>query len=61
MAEAPKQVQDADAVLPIDLENAYGRAFRPTRLEAVRGACPQLAAICAAQWGTVRHEVLAGM
>ena len=37
-------------VLPIDLENAYGRAFRSTCLEAARGACPQLAAICAAQW-----------
>ena len=49
MAGAP-QVQDADVVLPIDLENAYGRAFRSTCLEAAMSACPQLAAICAAQW-----------
>ena len=55
MAAAPKQVQDADVVLPIDLENACGRAFRSTGLEAAREACPQLAAIC------VRHEVLAEM
>ena len=50
MAAAPKQVQYADVVPPIDLENACGRAFRSTCLEAARGACPQLAAICAAQW-----------
>ena len=31
MAAAPKQVQDA-VVLPIDLENAYGRASRSTYL-----------------------------
>ena len=52
MAVAPKDGEDADAVLPTDLENAYGRAFRSTCLEAVRRACPQLAAICAAQWDT---------
>ena len=50
MAGAPKQEQDADVVLPIDLENAYGRAFRSPCLEAARAACPQLAAVCAAQW-----------
>ena len=50
MAVAPKVGQDADVVLPIDLENAYGRAFRPTCLEAARSACPQLAARCAALW-----------
>ena len=50
MAVAPKQAQDADVVLPIDLENACGRAFRSTCLEAARVACPQQAAICAAQW-----------
>ena len=49
MAVAPKLEQDADVVLPIDLENAYGRAYRSTCLEAARAACPQLAAICAAQ------------
>ena len=38
MAGAPKQAQDADVVLPIDLENAHGRAFRSTCLEAPRGA-----------------------
>ena len=38
-AAAPKQVQDADVVLPIDLENACGRAFRSTCLEAAREAC----------------------
>ena len=50
MAVAPKEGQDADVVLPIDLDNAYGRAFRSTCLEAARSACSQLAAICAAQW-----------
>ena len=50
MAVAPKEGQDADDVLPRDLENAFGRAFRSTCLEAARTACPQLAAICAAQW-----------
>ena len=50
MAVAPKEGQDADVVLPIDLENGKGRAFRSTCLEAARGACPQLAVICAAQW-----------
>ena len=35
---------------PIDLENAFGRAFRSTCWEAARTACPQLAAVCAAQW-----------
>ena len=43
-------VQDADVALPIDLENANGRAYRSTCLEAARTACPQLAAICAAHW-----------
>ena len=50
MAMTPKEEQDADVVLPIDLENAFGRAFRSTCLEAARTACPQLAAICPAQW-----------
>ena len=50
MVAAPKLGQDADVVLPTDLENAYGRAYRSTCLEAARTACPQLAAICAAQW-----------
>ena len=50
MAVTPKEGQDADVVLPIDVENAFGRAFRSTSLEAARTACPQLAAICAAQW-----------
>ena len=30
--------------------NAYGMAFRSTCLEAARLACPQLVAMCAAQW-----------
>ena len=50
VAVAPMVGQDADVVLPIDLENVYGRAFRSTSLEAARTACPQLAAICASQW-----------
>ena len=50
MAVAPKEGQDADVVLPFDLENAYGRAFRSGCVEAARSACPQLAAICASQW-----------
>ena len=49
MAVTPKEGQDADVVLPIDLENAHGRAFRSTCLEAARTACRQLAATCAAQ------------
>ena len=50
MALTRKEGQDADVVLLIDMENAYGRAFRCTCLEAARTACPQLAAVCAAQW-----------
>ena len=50
MVAAPKLGQDADVVLPIDLENACGRAYRSTCLKAARAACPRLAAICAAQW-----------
>ena len=50
MAVTPKEEQGADVVLPIDLENVNGRAFRSTCLEAARPTCPQLAAICAAQW-----------
>ena len=47
--------QDADVVLQIDLENAYGRAFRSTCMEAARTACPQRAAICAtALWEDTR-------
>ena len=42
MAGALEQGQDADVVPPTDLENAYGRAFRSTCLEAARGTCPQL-------------------
>ena len=53
MAVAPKQEQYAEVVLRIDLENAYGRAFCSTSLEAARTAGPQLAAICAAQWDPV--------
>ena len=49
MAMTPKDGQDADVVLPSDLENAYGRAFRPACLDPARTACPQLAAICAAE------------
>ena len=50
MAMAPKEGEDPDVAMPIDLENASGRAFRSTSLEAARIAYPQLAAICAAQW-----------
>ena len=49
-AMAPKEGQDADVVLPIDMENACSKAFRSTCLEAARTGCPQLAAICVAQW-----------
>ena len=48
-AVAPKGPQDADVVLPIDLENANGRSFRSTCLEAEESASPQFAAICAGQ------------
>ena len=61
VAGAPKQGQDADVVLPFDLENANGRGFRSTCSEPARSACSQLPAICAAQWGTLRHEVFAAM
>ena len=50
MAVTPKEGQDADVAPPIDVENAFGRAFRSTCLEAARSTCPQLAAIYAAQW-----------
>ena len=61
MAVTPKEGQDADVVLPIDLANAFGRAFRSTCLEAARTACPQLAAICAAQWESCDTKVLSAM
>ena len=41
---------NGDVILPIDLANAYGRAFRSPCLGAARLTCPPLAAICAAQW-----------
>ena len=40
MVAPPKVGQDTDVVLPIDLENAFNRAFRSTCLEAARSACP---------------------
>ena len=59
VAVAPKEEQDADVVLPIDLENACGKAFPSTCLEAARTACPQLASdLCGAR-GVLRHKVLA--
>ena len=39
IAAAPKSRPDGDVTLPIDLENAYGRAFRSTCLEAAKLAC----------------------
>ena len=36
MVAAPKRGQDADVVLPSDLENAYGKAYRSTCLKAAR-------------------------
>ena len=50
VAAAPKSVSDGDVTLPSESESAYGRAFRSTCLEAARLACPQLAAVCEAQW-----------
>ena len=50
IASAPKEGTDGDAIMPIDLGNASGKAFRSTCLEAARLACPLLGAICAAQW-----------
>ena len=61
MAAAPKERQDGDVILPIDLENACGRAFPSTCLEAARTACPQLAAICTGLTGALRHNVLAAV
>ena len=65
MAVTPKVGQDADAVLPIDLENACGRTFRSTCLEAARSACPQLAATVRHNWnpvtrGSGRDATMAG-
>eukprot|EP00974_Lingulodinium_polyedra_P097926 9492931-Lingulodinium_polyedra.AAC.1 len=39
-----------DVILPIDLENAYGRALRSVCLEAAQTVCPRTAALAAAQW-----------
>ena len=50
MSQAPKGELDADVILPIDVEGVNGRAYRSTCLDAARLACPQLAAVCAAQW-----------
>ena len=61
MAGAQKQAQDADVVLPIDLENAYGRAF----LINMPGSCevrmPAVSSDLCSTMGNVRHEVLAEM
>ena len=57
IAVSPKVGQDAEVLLPIDLENAYGMVFRSTCLEAARAACPQLAAICAAQREPAGHRL----
>ena len=46
----PRKGHGADVMLPLDLENACGRALRSTCLEAARRACLQFASICAAQW-----------
>ena len=59
MAMAAKE--DVDVVLPIDLGNAHGRAFRSTCLEAARGACPLACCDMCSTMGTLRHEVLAAM
>ena len=59
MAGAPKQEQDADVVLPIDPENAYGKAFRSICLEAARGRMPAASCDLRSTMGAVRHEVLA--
>ena len=50
MAAAPKGGSDGDVTLPSESESAYGRAFRSTCFEAARLVCPQLAAVCEAQW-----------
>ena len=57
-AAATEGGPDGDVILPIDLENAYGRAFRSTCLKAVRLACQQLAAVCAAQWEPCDTRIL---
>ena len=54
-AGAPKQAQDADVVLPIDLENACGTAFMPGSRE---GHLPTAGSDLRSAMG---HEVLAEM
>ena len=61
LAVAPKKGQDVDVVLPCDLENASGRAFRSKCLEAARSACPQLCCDMCGTMATPQHEVLAAM
>ena len=48
MAAAPKERQDGDVILPIDLEIAYGRAFQSMCWEA---AC--LPTACGSECGSV--------
>ena len=50
---------DADVVMPVDLENAYGRAYRAACLESAQTACPRTAAVVAGQWRNNNHHGLA--
>ena len=56
VAVAPKVGPDAGVVLPIDLENAHGRAFRSDEARLSSACCD----LCGAM-GTLRHDVLSAM
>ena len=49
---------DAEAILPIDMENADGRDRRSTCLEAARQACPHGRGV-RRSLGTMRHASVA--
>ena len=53
MAGAPKQAQDSNVVLPIDLENAYGRAFSINMLGSREGRLPTASSDLRSAMGTV--------
>ena len=43
---------DPEAILGVDLANAYGKAYRRTSMRGTRRRMPKLAPMVAAQWQT---------
>ena len=60
-SDTPRKGQDADVVLPIDLENANGRAFSINMLGSGQECLPSACCDTCGAMGSLRHEVLAAM